>query len=165
MTDAVSGVDPAEGSATPEPSAPNIVVLASGHRVTLHPAVTMPIGIAALSVIKQGGTQAMIEAGLAQVYLDLGIVAWTFDAPVTPENIARLLPFGDGGLEVAEAADALYSTEVMRPLLQRLSKSSLTGPKGGSTPPSRSSGSKRQRPSALSSRNGTDGKLSEVPAR
>ncbi len=161
--DAVQDVPSAEGSAVPEPSAPNIVTLASGHRVTLHPAVTMPIGIAALSVIKQGGSQAIIEAGLAQVYLDLGIVDWTFPDEITPANIARLLPDGGGGLEVAEAADGLYSTEVMRPLLQRLSKSSLTGPKGGSTPPSRSSGSKRQRPSAPSSRNGTAGKPSEVP--
>lgn len=158
--DAVPGVaDPAEGLAVPEPSAPNIVHVGE-QTVTLHPKVTMPIGIAALSVVKQGGSQAVIEAGLAEVYLQFGIADWTFPEPITQESVERLLPYGGGGLEVAEAADALYSGEVFRPLVARLSKLSAVGPMASSTSRSQRSGSKRPKPSRPSSRNGTAGTAS-----
>lgn len=156
--DAVPGVAPAEGTAVPEPSAPpNVVELPDGNSVTLREKVTIPLGIAALSVIKQGGSQAVIEAGLAQVYLELGIEDWSYPGPVTPENIERFLPYAAGGLEVAERADALYSETVMRPLVARLAKSLQPSPTPSSTSATRRSGSRRPTPSGRSSQNGTAG--------
>lgn len=158
----------AEGSAVPEPSAPSRHVSVPGGVVTLRAAVSIPLGIAALSVIKNNGSQADIEAGLADVYLRYGIERWTFvDAkgepePVTPANIERLLPYGNGGLEVAERADELYSNEVMRPLLERMRKPSDSGPTDASTPPTSDSGSTPPAPSGPSSPAATAGKRSAV---
>lgn len=135
---------PAEDPAAPGSSAPNIVELPNGHTVTLRPEVTVPIGIAALSVIKQGGGQAVIEAGLSAVYLRLGIESWDFDEPVTPENVERLLPYADGGLEVAERADSLYSETVMRPLVKRMAAFSAPSSTPPKTSPGPASGSKRR---------------------
>lgn len=157
MTDAVPGVAPAEDAAVPVSSAPTHVDLADGW-VELHPKVTIPIGIAALSVIKQGGGQAVIEAGLAEVYLRYGIARWSFPDAVTPEAIATRLPYGAGGLEVAEAADALYSEDVIRPLALRLARSLPSTPPPRSTSASSRTGSKHQTHSGRSSRNGTAGK-------
>ena len=153
---------PAEGAAAPEPSAPNIVTLPNG-TVTLHPKVTIPIGIAALSVIKQGGGQAVIEGGLAEVYLRLGVESWTFPDPVTPANIERLLPYNDGGLEVAERADALYSEDIFRPLVARLSKLSPPTPMDGSMSRPSAGGSTPRTPSRRSSQSTTAGPVSGAP--
>lgn len=150
-------------SAVPESPAPNIVTVGE-HTVTLHPKVTMSIGIAALSVVKQGGSQAVIEAGLVEVYLQFGIASWTFPEPITQESIARLLPYGDGGLEVAEAADALYSGEVFRPLARRISALSATSSTPRSTSATRATGSTPPTPFRRSSRNGTAGRRSGVRA-
>ena len=158
MTDVVPDVAPVEGPAVPEPSTPsNVVELPSGQKVTLRPEVSIPLGIAALSVIKQGGSQAVIEAGLAEVYLHFGIEDWTFPVPVTPENIERLLPYSRGGLEVAERADALYSETVMRPLVARLSALSNAGRQASTTRPIPLRGSRRPTRSGPSSRSGTAG--------
>jgi len=165
-TELVPELAPAEGPAVPEPSAPNIVRLPNGHSVTLQPKVTMDIGMAALSIVKQGGSQAVIEAGLSGVYLRFGIMSWDFrnrdgdPEPVTPENIERLLPYNDGGLEVAEAADALYSEAVLRPLVLRWSKALRTTSTDGSTSALPSTGSRSPASSGPSSRNGTRGKRS-----
>ncbi len=188
-TDAVPGVaDPAEGLAVPEPSAPNIVTLPDGNSVTLHPEITMAIGIAALAVARRGSVQAfvgdrltgtgenvesaIVEAGLAEVYLRLGIIAWSFkDAkgqpePLTPANIARLLPYNGGGREVAEVADQLYSDEVFHPLAATPSGSSRNGRTGTSTPHTLPTGSKHPTRSGRSSRkNSGAGRKSGVRAR
>ncbi len=181
-------VSPAEDAAVPESSAPNIVKLANGHTVTLHPKVTMAIGAAATAIArstvqdairsaaKSGTTTpniltAEIEGGLAAIYLKFGIMAWTFTddkgqpEPVTPENIDRLLPYGGGGREVAEAADGLYSDDVFRPLAKQISGLLQTLPTGNSTPPTPISGSRPPKHSGQSSRNGTGGKRSAVRGR
>ena len=163
VSDVGENVTDAGDSALPESSAPNIVTVGE-HTVTLHPKVTMPLGIAAFSVVKQGGSQAVIEAGLVEVYLQFGIADWTFPEPITQESVARLLPFADGGLEVAEAADALYSGEVFRPLARRISALSATSSTARSTSPIPATGSRRPKPSRPSSRNGTAGKPSGVRA-
>ena len=149
---------PAEDAAAPVSSAPSNIIELSTGTVTLRPRVSIPLGIAALSVIKQGGSQAIIEAGLAQVYLELGIESWSYPGPVTPENIERFLPFSAGGLEVAERADALYSETVMRPLVDRLSKFLPPSPTASSMSATRRHGSNHRTPSGRSSRNGTAGK-------
>ena len=140
-----------------------------GDTVTLHPSVTLPIGVAAMSVIRSASNVPDIEAGLAGVYLRHGIAAWTFvDAdgrpvPITPPFIAAYLPWPES-LTVAEAADALYSEAVMAPLARKTSKSSPPGPTELSTSPSPSTGPTPLAPSRRSSRNATAGTPSEVPA-
>lgn len=183
-TDAVPGVaDPAEGSAVPEPSAPNIVHLANGHTVTLHPKTTIAIGTAAYAVARRASMEAilsgrttggsvnvetaLIEGALAEVYLRYGIKAWDFTTeageiePITPESIDRLLPYAEGGRTVSEAADTLYSGEVFRPLVKPSSESSRNGPTDSSTSPIPDSGSTLREPSGRSSRNGTHGRRSK----
>lgn len=163
----------AEGPAAPGPSAPNVVRLPSGHTVRLHPEPTMDIGIAAMAAVRESAGEGApaTEAALARVYLRFGIEWWDFTdgagqpEPVTAESVARLLPFGGGGLEVAEAADALYSEAVMRPLLERWRRLSPPTPTDGSTPPSSTSGPSSPTPSGPSSRTGTGGKRSGARAR
>jgi hypothetical protein len=155
----------AGGSAAPESPASNVVTLPTG-TVTLHPKVTIPLGIAALSVIKQGGGQAAIEGGLAEVYLRFGVESWSFEEPITPDSIERLLPYNGGGLEVAEAADRLYSEDIFRPLVARMARFSPSTPPDGSTPPGTDGGSTLPTPFAPSSPNGSAaGKRSAVQAR
>jgi hypothetical protein len=155
MTDGQVSVS-AEDAAVPVSSAPNIVRLPNGHIVTLAPKVTLPLGIGAVTALELGGTAAERQAFLAEAYLHLGIVGWDFTeegkrVPITPENIDRLIPYGDGGLEVAEAASALYSEEVMRPLLARRALLSQPGQSEDSTSLSPDSGPSPREPSALSS--------------
>ncbi len=164
-TTEVQPVTPAEGAAAPGPSAPsNVVELDNGHRVTLHPKVTIPLGVAALSAINEGGTFGTVFGRLAEIYLTLGIESWTFrdgrgqPEPITPDNIERFLPFDEGGLEVAERADALYQATVMRPLRKRYPERFQTGPTESSTPPSPPSGPSRRTRRGRSSPNGTAGK-------
>lgn len=177
MFDAGEQTGHAGEAAVPVSPAPSNVVCVGDHTVTLYPRVTMALGIAAGTVTKvisaeaarrgaQGLTSsvetaltAAMEAGLAQVYLRHGIASWTFrDAqgsiePVTPENIERLLPFDEGGLEVAEAADALYSEAVFAPLAKRLNRLSPSGPVADTTSPTSADGPTPPAPSAPSSPN------------
>lgn len=194
MTDPGGGqatvLDLAEGEAVPEPSAPsNIVSLADGNTVTLRPAVTMQLGIAARAAVRNrikalilsGQTveraedveSAVIEGVIAEIYLRLGIESWTFtDAkgqlePINPDSITRLLPYGRGGKQVAEAADLLYSPEVFppTPLGPETSKSSPPSPTGGSMSQMNGTGKRHRTPSGQSSRNDTGGKRSGVRGR
>ena len=109
-------------------------------------------------------------AGLAQVYLEYGIVAWTFvDAkgqprPVTPETIAELLPWDEGGMEVGERADELYSDRVFAPLARRSARSSPPGPTAPPTSPIPLSGHRRPKHSKRSSQIDTAGRPSAVQA-
>lgn len=140
----------------------NVVTLPSGETVTLRKEVTIPLGVAALSVMRNAKSIAEIEGGLAEVYLRLGIESWSFveegrPVPVTPANIDRLLPYAEGGLEVAERADDLYSTVVMRPLVRRSEKSSSSTPTDGQTSPTPDSGSTRPSRSRPSSPRNTAG--------
>ena len=113
----------------------------------------------------EGGGMPVVLGQLSEVYLRFGIAAWSWPDPITPENIVRLLPFDEGGLEVAEAADALYGTVVTAPLVKRLSRLSPTGPAGDTTPPPSEDGPTPRKPSRRSSPSTSeDGSMSEVPA-
>jgi hypothetical protein len=178
--DAVPGV-PAEGAAVPEPSAPNIVNVGpcrcpktphpDGDVVFLYPEIPLALGVAGMAVLRAGGGVAAVYGGLADVYLQLGIADWTFvDAkgqpePVIAPNIARLLPFGNGGLTVADAADDLYGKDLLRPLVRERSERSSPTSTATSTSANRGSGRKNRTPSERSSRNGTHGKPSGVRGR
>lgn len=179
-----AAVPHAEGEAAPEPSAPNIVTLPDGHVVTLHPKITLALGAAAMTIARAtmreafaaggdptGVLQAVVEAGLAEIYVRFGVQSWTFvedgvPVPVTADNIKRLLPFEGGGKEVAEAADSLYSDTVFGPLVAAMSRLLPTMPTENSTPPIPISGSMPRRHSKRSSPKGSaGGKRSAVRAR
>ena len=140
-----------------------------GDTVTLRAEPSVPMGTAAWAVASLGGKLWDIQARLAEVWLAYGIVDWSFlDAkgqpePVTPANIDRLLPFSGGGMEVAEAADDLYSDPVLSPLAARRSKLSPPTPTEASTSPSPPSGDGSPTPSSPSPRPARRGKRSEVP--
>lgn len=138
--------------------------------VLLRPALTVPMGAAAMAAIRATpGTQAEQEGAIAEVFLHMGIVGWSFVGPalvpeeVTPANIDRLLPWGQGGFEVSNRAADLYGGDLFAPFVATLATPSPPGPTDGSTsasPPSSSSPPRRQR---RSSPNGTAGRASEVP--
>ena len=110
------------------------------------------------------------SAGLAEVYLEYGIVSWTFtDAQgkprqITPEAIAELLPWDEGGMEVGERADTLYSDRIFAPLARRSARSSPPGPTEPPTSPIPLSGHKRPKRSKRSSQIETAGRPSAVRA-
>jgi hypothetical protein len=109
-------------------------------------------------------------AGLAEVYLEYGIVGWTFtDAQgkprqITPETIAELLPWDEGGMEVGERADTLYSDRIFAPLARRSARLSPPGPTEPPTSPIPLSGHKRPKRSKRSSQTETAGRPSAVRA-
>ena len=119
------------------------------------------------------GAFSAVEGALAAVWLRY-IAGWSFletaedgqvlPVPVNTENIRRLLPWSDGGAEVIEFADALYSEELTRPLVRRRAELSQAGPSEVSTSPSPSSGATPPTLSEPSSPTDTDGKPSEDPA-
>ena len=137
--------------------------------VSLAAKPTIALGIAAMYAIRVSENEADLRGQLAEVYLRNGIVAWTFvDAernavPVTSESIERLLPFGDGGLIVAEAAGDLYSAEVLRPLVERRNAASQDGPTEPSTSAPPPAGPSARKVSRRSSPTASDGTPSEVP--
>lgn len=165
--DAVSGIEHAEGSATPEPSAPNLVTLPDGNVVTLYPRVTLTIATAVLSLINEGApSQAVMIGRLSEVYLDTAILSWTYPDRITPESVREHITVANGAVDLAEAADALYMQEIADgPLAQRLRLRSLATPTASSTLPTYRSGSRNPTRPARSSRNGTGGKLSAVRGR
>ena len=99
--------------------------------VWLKPELDVPLAIAANAAIRSievgelsaGEANAEVQYVLTGVYLRHSIVRWTFtdekglDIPITPSNVARLLPWGNGGGEVVEAADNLYSEKLFAPLV------------------------------------------------
>lgn len=156
---------PAEASAAPEASAPNVVRLPDGHTVTLHPSATPDIASAIIALINEGApSQAVMFGRLATIYLHLGIASWDYPEPVSDLAIRSRITVANGSQDVAEAADALYLAEVAQgPLAVRLSKRSRPTPTGSSTPPASPSGPSPRTPPGRSSRNGTAGKRSAAP--
>jgi hypothetical protein len=61
---------------------------------------------------------------IARIWLKHGIVDWTFvdddgdPVPVSIEQAERLLPYGKGGMLVADKADDLYAADVTDPLAE-----------------------------------------------
>lgn len=145
--------------------------------VDLVPQPSVPLGAAVMSILANAGIdEAILQGRLATVYLAFGIRAWSFvdergsPVPIRPteegwsETVDRLLPWHQGGGEVANAADELYSDKILRPLMSRSSMRSQGGRMAGSTSPTRPSGSTRRKQRRPSSRTATAGTLSVVSA-
>lgn len=103
--------------------------------VYLAPKLTMAGGMAAQGAIAASdGDSIRLQELLAEVWVRHGITGWNFlddkgqPIPLTPENIARALPYGKGGRLVAERADDLYAEDILAPLVQRLARLSQPGP-------------------------------------
>lgn len=163
---------PAEDSAAPGSSAPNIVRLPDGNTVTLAPEATPGIAAAILHVLGRGAPSLAVAIGrLSDLYVsDLCIVDWSFTedgkpVELTAANIARLITIRNGAVDVAERADALYLKDVMDgPFVPRFAKRSPPGPTDASTPPSPGSGTSSRTPSTRSSRGSSAAGIgSEVP--
>lgn len=117
----------------------------------------------------EASMQATLVAGFLQPVPRGAIAGWSFvedfePVPVTDDNIERLLPWGKGGLEVAEKCNELYAGDLFRPLVARQKKSSPPTPTDASTPVILARGSKHRKRSKPSSPNGTAGMSSVVPA-
>jgi hypothetical protein len=145
-----------------------------GDTVYLAPKATLTMGVAAIAALQGSASTDDLQGRLAGVYLRFGITGWTFtDADgnairFDPKLIDELLPLWEGGMTLAQRADELYSPDVLKPFLAvmaQMSAPSPTGPTDDSTSASPPSGTTPRPPFVRSSRNGTGGKLSEVPAR
>lgn len=163
---------PAGDAEIPVSPAPNIVHLAcpcpgTPHEfdvVTLREHASLPMGAAIASVLRYAaGDPARVEAGLALEFLRWGIVGWTFrdlvddeprgvpvTEPVERAVLERWLPFASGGLEVIEAASALYES-ILTPFVRRLSTRSPDSPMAPSISPTNGSGRTPRKPSKPSS--------------
>jgi len=139
-----------------------------GDTVQLASRVPLGMGTSFMVMVNDGGSKDIIIGKMGNLMLQWGIVGWSFvDDAGKPEPLAqpidmalleRLLPFEQGGWEVAERAMELYQEALMRPLLQLMSKRSQRGPTGVSMPPNPASGPSRRRHSKRSSPNGMDGR-------
>lgn len=124
--------------------------------VYLTPRLTLEGGISATNLIAAaGGDASRIVPALMASWVRYGVVGWTFvdetgaDIPVTPANIDEQLGgFSEASIAVAEAADALYSEALLRPLGLRSGRPSQPGLTAPSTSPSPSSPRKRRARSA-----------------
>jgi hypothetical protein len=100
--------------------------------VTLEPKLTLPMG-AALTLRLRGthpdlpAVQGDLMAGYLAPAPVGGIVGWSFlndkgePEPVNEDNITRLIPWANGGMEVAEKADELYAADLLAPFVKRAS--------------------------------------------
>ncbi len=177
--DVVPDVPDVEASAVPEASTPsNIVQIPCScphtpheyDTVTLASVVPLDLGMAASYIMASATDEAVTLGRLAVLYLRLGVKGWSLvddtgnPELVTPDNIARRLPYSQGGYEVAERANELYNETVMRPLLSAREKSLPPSPTDDSTPLMNGTGPKHPKPSSPSSPTGTAGNQSEAPA-
>jgi len=140
--------------------------------VTLRPVVTNRMGMATSTVLRlAAGDEIAMQSELGLVFLRYGIARWTFTdrtgpveigEPVDTALVERWLPFGQGGFEVLEAANALYGEDVFRPFVRKFSTRSPDGPAPTSTSAPSNSGKTPPRRSKRSSGRPSDGKLSVV---
>jgi hypothetical protein len=154
--------------------------------VYLIDALSVPMAAGALAAMEgTPATEGSMQAMLVSVYLQPvprgAIEGWTFQekpsnpapdwdglpepVPVTDANIARLLSWGKGGMEVAERCNELYAGDLFAPLVERRAKSLQATPKDHLTSATPRSGSTRPKRSKPSSPNGTAGMHSVAPAR
>lgn len=114
--------------------------------VELHPEVTMAMGTAVMAAVRASGdNQAILEGMMSECYVAFGIRKWSFTdedgnpiyittaRPGWMDLVNRLLPWNNGGSELVDAADGLYSEDILRPLRSLTSKLSPAGPMEGST--------------------------------
>lgn len=157
-----------------------------GDIVTLVPRLTLPMAASLRARMMSDDTSG--DAGIAAVQYSLvsgylrkapfgGIESWTLleegpvvdrrtgtvpliSVPITLENVERLIPWGNGGEEVAEMADLLYGADFLAPFLRRINSSSSTGPTDDSTSAKRRSGRSPRSPSRPSLRPVSGGRQS-----
>jgi len=149
------------------PNAPHV----DGDWVELRPTPTIDIGAAVYAAVQKWGDDPIqLQVAWTRAYLRYGIAAWSFvdvagdPVPIRPmsdgydELIARLLPFDQGGFDVADRCDDLYAETVLRPLMTRLSlMRSPGGQTAGSTSPTPATSPSLPMPSEPSSPTTTDG--------
>jgi len=144
--------------------------------VDLIPEATIPIGTAVYAAVREAGSDVILMQGhLARIYVSLGIRAWSFvDEAGEPlpiesgrsswgDTVERLLPWGNGGMQVADAADRLYSDAILRPLMSPSSTRSPGGRTDGRTSATRPTGPRRQKRSGPSLPGDSAGMPSAVP--
>lgn len=150
------------------PGSPHV----DGDWVELEPVATLDIGQAATMAIQVHGADAVtLQVELGRAFLRYGIRSWSFTddkgqpVPVAPRDpswpatLERMLPWGQGGFEVAEQADKLYAQEVLRPWMTLpSSNASRAGQTAGSTPAAPATGSRPPTRSGRSSRKPSGGK-------
>jgi len=144
-----------------------------GDTVTLVPRLTLPMAASLktrmLSADLGDDSIAAVQFSLVSGYLRAApfgaILSWSFleegpelkgqptfePVPITSENVERLLPWANGGEEVAETADRLYGADFLAPFLRRINTSSNTGRTGTSTSATTSSSRPRRSPAKRSS--------------
>lgn len=117
--------------------------------------ITPDGGIAAMSVIERGAPDAATMEGLlGRAYVQHNITRWTLvdekgaDVQPTPWLISRLSY--DAIKPIAEKANELYSEKLLRPLVERLSKSSQRGQTDESTSAKPDTSTKRRKRSKQS---------------
>lgn len=140
--------------------------------VDLEPATTIPMGMAAMACLQRSTTsdEDVFYGELAPILMRFGIRRWSFSdekggqESVNADSIARLLPFGEGGYEVANRCMGLYLEELMRPLARRRSKQLGFSPTANTTSPTPMSGPTPLKPRSRSSRKSTAGRTSVDPA-
>ena len=155
-----------------------------GDIVTLVPKLTLPMAASLNQRVRENAdgddSVAAVQFSLMSGYLRAApagaIASWSLleegpedkrtkeptlvPVPITAEAIERLIPWANGGMEVAEEADRLYAADFLAPFLRRISSSSSPGPTAGSTSASRKSGASRRSPSRPSLRPVSGGRKS-----
>ena len=128
-----------------------------GDEVYLMPEVSLSLGLrcnGALAVADDD--PQMMETLLGKAFIEGGIVGWTFvegdlPVPITPANIARMLPWAKGGSLVSERANDLYSADILAPLRRRSQAQLPPGPTSVLTSVTRPSRAQRRNSSKSSS--------------
>ena len=152
-----------------------LVTLPDGNWVRLASKLSLTAGAGVMAAIRGAeSTESEVEAAIAATFLRHGIVEWSFTTedkdgkklpvPITNATIDDRLDWATAH-EVAEKCNELYAADLFRPLVQRMAKSSPTGPKDASTSPPTDSGAPPPTPFKPSSRHGTGGKRSGDRAR
>jgi hypothetical protein len=140
--------------------------------VELEPAITVPMGMAAMYQIAHTptGNEGDLRALLAPLFMRFGIRAWSFTdvkggaITVSADSVERLLPFVEAGFEVADRCLDLYLEGIIAPLAARQERLLAHGPKDASTSPTPESGPTPLSQRSPSSRGKAAGSKSEAPA-
>ena len=123
---------------------------ADGDVVSLHSRPPLALGADVLAAVSEGNLNAESAAGrITELYCRYGIASWTIltetgPRPVDRANLRWFVADFERAYPVAEKAAELYSESIFRPLVARMSNSSLPGPTDKLT--SAKAGSRKARP-------------------
>jgi len=133
------------------------VVLPDGLRVTLADRLdfvssqTITKAIALFPETDPDIRTAAILAMCSERFILFGVVAWSLPDEVNTDNLRRLLLTHPDVDIVVEAADGLYQSQVIDPLVRRASRSSEPSQTEGPTSPTPSGKTRSRKPSRPSS--------------